>query len=324
MTDPARVAGVIGGVADELDRWSNAAAQGAEEGHFLHRGATEEVLKADRLSALSMHHALERAEDVAKVGTLADEAVGHAEDANHAVAYRVAAVAHAQTTFTREMLRAWRHELQAATEWLARARERVRQAELWVMRAQAEVTAARSLVSRAESALRSCNRDPERRNCNAEANNLRRAQAILAAALADLQRAQNELRLAIEERTRAERRTEACHGAVGQAQAADEVMTTAAEQAGEARHDTALARDHAAGAVRNAARAAAASATQRAAAEHVARDAATANDELRGAETHLRSADGSYASARRLAFDASAAMSEAIRRLRVFDQASGL
>jgi hypothetical protein len=323
MADPARVAAAIDGVAGELQRWANAAGQGAEEAQYVHRGAVEEAINADRLAALASHHALELHDGVERAQDVAHEAVTHARDANEAVAYRVDAVDHA-SGFAGAMLTAWQGELQAALAWLERARERVRQAELWVARARAEVAAAKSFLSRAESALGACKRDPDRRSCNAEANDVNRARALLAAALADLQRAENELRLAIEERTRAERRVASCHGAVDAANAADVVVEQAMTEAVEARHLAALARDHGAGAVANAQRAADAAAAQRAAADNVSRFAGQANDELSRAAVHLQAAEDGYADARRLAFDAAAEMTQAIRRLKVFDQASGL
>jgi hypothetical protein len=322
MADPARVAAVITDVVGELTRWQHAAQMAVDEASYIQTQGAEQVTQADRLASLAVHEHGERVSQLARTARSARQAVEASAAASESVAYREAAVANA-AGFAEAMLRAWNGELHLASDWLARAKERVRRAEAWVSRARTQVAAAQRAVSHAENALRSCNRDPDRRNCHREVASLRAANAALVEAVHELQRAEEELRLAKEEEARAQRRVNCCTHAVRTAESAVHLAAQATHEVEEGRHMAALAHDHANNAMDCCGRGDMAEERQKVAAEAARRDAVAATDSLQSAVADLRRSERSYESARRLSFDGTAEMTQRITALREFDHMVG-
>ena len=319
MTDPRRIAAAIGEVVDDLQRWQNAAQMAVEEANVQQLRTTEEVTSADRLAALAVHHALERADDVARIRGSAHEAADAGALAVAAADYRTRSAANTDR-FAGAVVAGWERELAAAQGWRSRAQERVRRAEAWVQRARAEVTAAAYALRRAQGALNACRRDRERRNCNGEAAAVSHAETALFVARQDLQNAEHELQLAHEELAHAERRVSGCGHALGLAHQAASLASNAMAEAREAAHMGMLARDHGNDAVARAGRAEEANARQRAAAEQSVHSCERATAALADASKALMRSETAYQSARRLAFDGSSEMRTAIRQLRDFDR----
>jgi chromosome segregation ATPase len=230
--DPRMVAIALEDLVQELGVWSIRASQSLAEALYTQRQAKERTERMWHQACIVMDQAKQDDERVAELlsdtAAMVEKSLVGKDDAGLTLEACDRAVQVA--TSTRDF---WDEQLQIALEWLKRAEARL-------ARALAEYESARSAyyyaereLERAISRYNACRNDPERKNCNSEANAVNAAQDALQQAAYRLQLAEAEVMAAREEVEAARARVQCCSNAV---EVADQAVNLSAQAYSEAQH----------------------------------------------------------------------------------------